>query len=586
MKHQKSLLCLAVALALSACGGGGGAGTASSSSATGSPSDTLLSGKVVDGYIEGAEVCLDINGDKACDTEKVKTDADGDYTLQTTFSSTVLANTHILVSVPKTAKDADDGGKTLEDTGKQPFQLLSPASNPEVVSPLTTLVSAEMITNGTSPSDAEKSIRSALGIDAGKSLLGKEGDFVAKQDDTLRPLAQVATVLLGEVKAKVTATVGSSTDKPKTSEQLLLELHTTKKLLQQLKLQEVKTHTNGKVDIALLKTQLTSGVLKQELEKLDTIEEIKSEVLAIKPPSAGLDISSMFADDTYIVSVDSNRNEVEVCQEKFSNEGAATLTCYETKKQDNSDTWGAWVAQDSQNYYLNGDQWQKTDEAMDRYELTENKQVVLIHDDDYPSTASWRVMLRSKGLPVYDGVSFSAGDLAYSVSITPVTNFRETKFWPDSPACSWRMDYSSQPPVSKPCTSFDDLKSFIGLASGNYFTANNATVGISFDGDQLAFSEIVKDNQGFFVKGTKISNASYSIETKIDSRIMRINVPGSLRSAVGLDGDDEMIFVEYKGVVYHGRVSSQFSIIEDWYNASAALKVLKKLGINNFPSLK
>lgn len=50
-----------------ACSGGGG-GSPSTTSTTATP--TTLSGKVIDGYIVGAGVCLDVNSNNVCDAGK------------------------------------------------------------------------------------------------------------------------------------------------------------------------------------------------------------------------------------------------------------------------------------------------------------------------------------------------------------------------------------------------------------------------------------------------------------------------------------------------------------------------------------
>lgn len=57
---------------LAACGGGGGGGSNAVSGAA-------LSGKVIDGPIAGATVCLDVNSNNACDTGEptATTDATG-----------------------------------------------------------------------------------------------------------------------------------------------------------------------------------------------------------------------------------------------------------------------------------------------------------------------------------------------------------------------------------------------------------------------------------------------------------------------------------------------------------------------------
>jgi len=87
---------------LTACGGGGG-GSADSSSST-----VTIGGAVIDGYIEGATVCLDVNGNGACDTTEPKatTGSDGKYSISYSGSTTGL---HVLTEVPSTAKDKDDG---------------------------------------------------------------------------------------------------------------------------------------------------------------------------------------------------------------------------------------------------------------------------------------------------------------------------------------------------------------------------------------------------------------------------------------------------------------------------------------------
>jgi hypothetical protein len=140
---------------LMGCGGGG------SPAAVVAP--TKLAGAVVDGYIEGAKVCLDVNNNQTCDVGEPSdtTKADGSYKLDTSaLTATQIAKAHILVDVPTTAKDADDGGQTLAAAGKAAFTLMAPASKPEVISPLTTLVSHELIKDsGLSLAEAQTAVR-------------------------------------------------------------------------------------------------------------------------------------------------------------------------------------------------------------------------------------------------------------------------------------------------------------------------------------------------------------------------------------------------------------------------------------------
>ena len=93
------LICC-VAIALTACGGSGGS----------SGGGSVLTGKVVDGYISGATVCLDLNKNGVCDTGEPSgtTGAGGAYTL-TYSENAVLAGVPVLVNVPVGAVDESEG---------------------------------------------------------------------------------------------------------------------------------------------------------------------------------------------------------------------------------------------------------------------------------------------------------------------------------------------------------------------------------------------------------------------------------------------------------------------------------------------
>lgn len=217
MKSQINLigLSLVAAAALVACGGGGG----SSSIAT----PTSFSGTVIDGYIEGATVCLDLNGDQACGAGEPTaiSKTDGTYSLDTSGLTTAqIAKAHLLTIVPLTAKDADDAGKTLAQAGKSAFNLMAPASAfvaPDgtlvsaVISPLTTLVSHDMIAGNSKPlADSVIAVQTRMGLAANSSLIQ---NFVGKTDQPSKDLqlqAQVVAAVLGEVKKAALGVTGTS----------------------------------------------------------------------------------------------------------------------------------------------------------------------------------------------------------------------------------------------------------------------------------------------------------------------------------------------------------------------------------------
>jgi hypothetical protein len=135
----------AMLLMLAGCGGGGD-GSAQTGSATGVAVATAtptalrsIQGRVLDGPIAGAKVCLDTNRDGACGTGEtsVLTGADGSYTL-TVPDGIVLADHVVVAEVGPDARDSDDQGASLAAAGRQPFVLMAPA-DADVITPYTTL---------------------------------------------------------------------------------------------------------------------------------------------------------------------------------------------------------------------------------------------------------------------------------------------------------------------------------------------------------------------------------------------------------------------------------------------------------------
>ncbi len=172
------------------------------------PSPSTIAGKVIDGYIEGATVCLDINLNQSCDANEPSTvtAAGGAYSLDTSkLSAAQIAGAHLFVSVPTTAKDADDGGKTLAQAGKKAFNLMAPAvsfasgtATDAVITPITTLVSHQMIVgNGRSLEASKTAVINTLGLPAGTNLMQ---DFIATPNATLKKQAQTIALAIGAVK--------------------------------------------------------------------------------------------------------------------------------------------------------------------------------------------------------------------------------------------------------------------------------------------------------------------------------------------------------------------------------------------------
>jgi len=192
-----------VALALAGCGGGSGDAPPAS--------QFSLSGTLADGPIAGATVFLDLNNNMTHDTGEpisLPTAANGAFTIALGKLSTAQLATALLVSdVPDSARDLDDGGKTLQEAGRPGFKLMSPAEaylqagsdgrltgSAAFVSPLTTLVAAEMELNGLTLAEARSAVRESLGLGEKDPL----GNFVQGNDTDMGEMARTIAKALGD----------------------------------------------------------------------------------------------------------------------------------------------------------------------------------------------------------------------------------------------------------------------------------------------------------------------------------------------------------------------------------------------------
>jgi hypothetical protein len=142
----------AVALALAGCGGGGSSPAAPVSTTTSVP---VI---VIDGAIKGAVVCLDKNGNGICDAGEPTgtTDASGNVTL--TVDNADAGMFPVVVMVGTDAVDADTGPVPVA------FVMQAPADQVSVVSPLTTIVQAQIASSGGTSAQAAAIVQSQTGL--------------------------------------------------------------------------------------------------------------------------------------------------------------------------------------------------------------------------------------------------------------------------------------------------------------------------------------------------------------------------------------------------------------------------------------
>ncbi|MGA8148533.1 MAG: hypothetical protein WB870_13330 [Gallionellaceae bacterium] len=183
---KRALFLMTLSL-LAACSGGSG----SSPGATTPSGNTSITGTVMDGYVFGATVCLDLNGNGICDTNEPTTitGTNGSYSFAVS-PGTNLSNLNVIAQVNVGAIDSDNPGTRIAS----PFQLLALATQPSVVSPLTTLVSQYMAANpGLSPQGAATQVVTALGLPTATNLFE---DYVADSNTALHNVAQLVNTVI------------------------------------------------------------------------------------------------------------------------------------------------------------------------------------------------------------------------------------------------------------------------------------------------------------------------------------------------------------------------------------------------------
>jgi hypothetical protein len=177
---------------LAACGGGSDA-----------PATVDVATTVLDGAIRNALVCLDKNDNGACDAGEpsARSDAAGAAVLKAAPDD--AGGKYPLIALVGTdAVDADHGPVT------QPFVLRAPADSPALITPLTTLVKAQVDATGLTTSEVDQSLRATLGVDA--SLLSNYAQAGGgAPSTTLATLARLVALIQQQAADELKANVGT-----------------------------------------------------------------------------------------------------------------------------------------------------------------------------------------------------------------------------------------------------------------------------------------------------------------------------------------------------------------------------------------
>jgi sugar lactone lactonase YvrE len=189
MKKIHNLALISLFL-LTACGGGGDGSSATTSGNSVLSGVTSFSGVAIDGYLSNAFVFLDLNNSGTFDAGEPNTytDTKGNYTLQ----ATQIQMSHSSVVIQAIA------GKTVDLDSNTPvsksYTLTAPNGVYSVVSPLTSMVVAQMKLNPSSTADqAQKDVANSFGISNPSDI---SSNYIATGNQPVHNIAAVSAFQL------------------------------------------------------------------------------------------------------------------------------------------------------------------------------------------------------------------------------------------------------------------------------------------------------------------------------------------------------------------------------------------------------
>lgn len=570
MKRAAWAVVLGGALVTAGCGGGG-SGT--------SVTSTTVSGTVADGYLQGAIVFLDKNGNKELDAGEpsTTTNANGIYQLSGVTAGEVAAYP-VVVYVPPTAVDMDNPGVPV---GTE-YVLSAPPGKPEFISPVTTLVHNQLESNpALDVAAAESAVKAQLGVtSAGVSLFD---DFVAKKtepganSDDYDKIHKVAQV--------VATVIGNNMDAIQTAAPEVKLEDVIKVVVNEV----VKQLTTIAAQVPPAGTALddtTKGTLVGTVTAPSTVEEINQAVVEVSvKPTVSTFQAILQGDGFYWIEGDSMYSSMlyEYANIKLgSNNNTLVETAYEYLN-------GNWTLSpdDYQEYYLTANGWVlagdgaasgtvtlNTDNTVTwTHTLTGNRMTVSVTSVNVAGKPV-APFVKPSGIQVTGDPVFPAGSEAYKFTMTPLQN--EYKLWVGETGTN-QISYPDQQGVMKTVASSTEL--LTAFADGQpYRLWLSPQLTAQFGGEAGAPFGAVKlflSNSQTYQPGQQMTYQQLELagiwekKTVMDQEILIVRLPFAYLTQY-TDGDEpgrDIIYAVHDGVLKQGRVTyANVPKVESDYN--------------------
>lgn len=264
--EMKTAACMVCAALLAGCGGGGGNSAVIEA-------NTQLNGAVVDGYLVGAKVCLDLNTNWVCDAGEpfATTGTGGRYKMD--ISPLRYWETYDKLVIAEVGPDAKDEAtdKTLREQGQSGYVLAAGGGVKPVLTPITTLQIAKKLSEGSSYGeqifvDAISKLMQDSGMSSSKADYFDSSESMTNTERALaqrtgRVLAAALSATQARLKSEVATVYGASSEG--------LGARAAELLTQALSATRAPNAAETEVDqLTRIKQQVLSMALNSDTEKL------------------------------------------------------------------------------------------------------------------------------------------------------------------------------------------------------------------------------------------------------------------------------------------------------------------------------
>lgn len=483
MKSAAWLLALAGTCMVTGCGSSGGGGTAA-------PATTTVTGTVADGYLQGANVFLDKNGNKAKDAGEpsATTDANGVYQMKDVLPADVAAYP-VVVDVPPTAIDKDTGAAV----GGAGYVLSSPPGKPEFISPVTTLVHSQIESNpALSVAAAESAVKAQLGVSSAVSLFD---DFVQKKtaSDDFDRIHKVAQVVASAMNENMGAIKAAAPD-VKLEEVIRVVVS---EVVKQLTTIATSVPPAGTALTPESRTTLVSTVISSAPK---TTEEITQAVAQASAPVAVSTFEAVMKGDGFYW-IEGHTYSQTAMEYEYGNVKLGSTPGSLAEASYNY-VGGSWTpSQDNyQDYYLTSSGWVLTDDGADSgtitlnadntvtwaHKVTGNKMTVSVAKMDV-SGKPIAPFVGPEGVRVATDALFPVGSEAYRLTMTPLQD--EYRLWAGGTGSN-QVTYYDQQAGPKAVTTLVELLNVFADGTNNrlwfssrltgQFTGSGTSGGVKF----------------------------------------------------------------------------------------------------------